>query len=58
MMSCDFSLMVSISLGNFAEYKTGVLGGFYDEEFGAPAKRPNRAGVSPREPAPKPPKPQ
>jgi hypothetical protein len=58
MMSCDFSLMVSISLGNFAEYKTAQWGGFFDEEFGAPAKRPNRAGVSPREQPPKPPKSQ
>jgi hypothetical protein len=56
MMSCDFSLMVSISLGNFAQYKSAQLGGFYDEEFGA-SKRPNRAGVSPREPAPRPARP-
>lgn len=54
MMSCDFSLMVSISLGNFAEYKNTVFGGFFDEEFGAPARRPNRAGVSPREQVAKP----
>lgn len=57
MIACDFSLMVSISLGNFAEWKTGNVGGYYDEEFGAPARRPNRAGVSPREPQPHP-KPQ
>lgn len=50
MFSTDFSLMVSISLGNFAEYKTGALGGYWDEEFGA--RRPNRSGVSPRQPAP------
>jgi hypothetical protein len=54
MMSTDFSLMVSISLGNFAEYKNAMLGGFYDEEFGAPVRRPNRAGVSPRDPLPPP----
>lgn len=58
MISCDFSLMVSISLGNFAEYKNAIFGGFFDEEFGAPARRPNRSVVSPREPAPKPPKPR
>jgi hypothetical protein len=53
MIACDFSLMVSISLGNFAEWKTGNIGGYYDEEFGAPVRRPNRAGVSPREPIPR-----
>ena len=58
MISSDFSLMVSISLGNFAAYKNALVGGFYVEEFGVggggPVRRPNRSGVSPREPAPTP----
>jgi hypothetical protein len=50
----------SVSLGLIVigllacEYKTGLLGGYFDEKFGTPAKRPNRAGVSPREPIPRP----
>lgn len=55
MLSTDFSLMVSISLGNFAEYKNTMVGGFFVDEYGAPPRRANRSGVlTPRDPAPTP----
>ena len=55
MISTDFSLMVSISLGNFAEYKNAMTGGFYVEEFGGgPVRRPIRSGQTERRPTPTP----
>lgn len=50
MISTDFSLMVSISLGNFAEYRNQMMGGFFVDEYGVPPHRAVRSGVRERRP--------